>query len=89
MSNYYDNTPKRKVICEDLTTFTIKGKGNKIKIKSGNGYTELNKLLAVVNDTGNDLHFSFPSWNQNSYNELELTLDYSQAHYMYHLLKFI
>lgn len=88
-TNGYSDFPKRKVRCiDDGSEFIIKGKNNKITIKSSVGYTTQDKLLAVLRDTGNEFIIDFNSWSSN-YNDSTFKIDYSEAHMIYHVLKYI
>lgn len=85
----YDNKPTRIIVQEDTgSVLSIKGKGNKVKLKAVSGYSK-SDVLAVMKYTGDELIFTFKSWLPDLYPEMKVTLDFSQAHEMYHLLKFI
>lgn len=90
IKGYYDGLPKRTVLSlDDNSSFKIKGKDTKITVKSLVGFSEPNKTLAKMKDSGNDLTFEFPTWACGLYPDREVTLDYAEAHYIYHILKFI
>ena len=89
MTNY-SNKPKRIVTQEGNDgVLSIKGKGNKVKLKAISGYTKSNEVMAVVKDTGDNLEFTFKSWFPDRYPEHNVTLDYSQAYDMYLLLRYL
>jgi hypothetical protein len=57
-----------------------------VKIKSDTSYTQDNKLLMKITDTGNGFICYSPSWTcleQDDY----ICMDYSQAHYIFVALK--
>lgn len=62
-------------------THSFEMKGDVLKIKSGEGYTQANKTLCKVKNTGNGYIFKFPTWNsidQDNY----VCIDYAEAEYM-------
>ena len=70
----------------DGLTMNIKQKGNKTKLKFGNGYSYPGETAATLTDTGNGYICKFKSQSittQDSY----VCLDYSQANDLYLLLK--
>ena len=64
----------------------IERKDNVVKIKSTKEYTQDNKLLMKVTDTGNGFICKSPTWScldQDNY----ICMDYSEAHHIYVALK--
>lgn len=85
----YDNKPTRIITEEDTgSVLSIKGKGNKVKLKAVSGYSK-SDVLAVMKNTGDELIFTFKTWYPNTYPEVKVTLDFSQAHEMYLLLRYL
>lgn len=90
----YQKFPKRTVFCTDAGyNFEIKGKNDKIKIKSASGFVHQDKILAKVKNTENGYIFDFPLWTPSNLNDPPkyhtVELDYSEAHFLYHLLKYL
>jgi hypothetical protein len=57
-----------------------------VKIKSDETYTQDNKLLLKMTDTGNGFICHSPSWSCMSQDDY-ICMDYDQAHNIYHALK--
>jgi len=56
------------------------------KFFSDNSYTEPDKLLCKLKDTGNGYIFKFPSWSS-SRQDNYICLDYAEAYYVYKMLE--
>ena len=64
----------------------IKRKDNVVKIKSDAGYTQKNKLLFRMHDTGNGYIGFNPAWTSMTQDNY-ICIDYSEAQYIYLALK--
>lgn len=64
----------------------ITKKDNVVKIKSDKEYTQDNKLLMKLTDTGNGFIAYNPSWSS-MYQDNYIVMDYSEAFYIYKALK--
>lgn len=70
----------------DGATMYIKQKGNKTKLKFGNGYSYPGETAAMLKDTGNGYICKFKSQSITT-QDYYVCLDYSQASDLYLLLK--
>lgn len=70
----------------DGATMYIKQKGNKTKLKFGNGYSYPGETAAILTDTGNGYICKFKSQSITTQDHY-VCLDYSQASDLYLLLK--
>lgn len=70
----------------DGLTMNIKQKGNKTKLKFGNGYSYPGETAAMLKDTGNGYICKFKSQSITT-QDYYVCLDYSQASDLYLLLK--
>ena len=70
----------------DGVTMDIKQKGNKTKLKFGNGYSYPGETAAVLTDTSNGYICKFKS-HSSAAQDYYVCLDYSQASDLYLLLK--
>ena len=59
----------------------VKVAGNKIKLISGEGYSQTDRVLLKVTETGNGLICKFPSWSSIE-QDYYVCLNYAQASYL-------